>query len=40
MCLAMEKKAQKDEIKGTIKILRSLGTSDNDIVQKILELLM
>lgn len=37
MCLAMEKKQEKDEINGVIKFLRSSGTSEADIVSKITE---
>lgn len=37
MCLAMEKKQKRDEINGVIKFLRLSGTSDSDIVQKIME---
>ena len=38
MCLAMEKKQKKDEINGAIKVLRSMGTSESDIMTKIIEM--
>ena len=37
MCLAMEKKQQKDEINGVIKFLRSSGTPESDIIAKVME---
>ena len=37
MCLAMEKKTQRDKITGAIEILRATGSSDNDIISKIVE---
>ena len=37
MCLAMEKKEQRDKITGAIEILRATGSSENDIVSKIVE---
>lgn len=37
MCLAMEKKQQRDEINGVIKFLRMSGSDDNDIIKKITE---
>ena len=37
MCLAMEKKQTKDEITGAIRILKSTGATDNDIIAKIME---
>ena len=37
MCLAMEKKQQKDEINGVIMGMRLMGASDNDIIAKIIE---
>ena len=37
MCLAMEKKQTKDEITGAIRVLKSTGATDNDIIAKIME---
>ena len=37
MCLAMEKKQTKDEVTGAIRILKSAGATDNDIIAKIME---
>ena len=37
MCLAMEKKAQRDKITGAIEAMKILGVNDNDIVSKIVE---
>lgn len=37
MCLAMEKKAQKDRILGVIDYMRDEGKSENDIVEKVIE---
>lgn len=37
MCLAMEKKTQRDKITGAIEILRATGFSDSDIISKIVE---
>ena len=37
MCLAMEKKEKKDKISGAIEILRATGSSDSDIISKIIE---
>ena len=37
MCLAMEKKQQKDEINGVIKFLRSSGMPESDIISKVME---
>lgn len=37
MCLAMERKQQKDEINGVIKFLRSSGTPESDIIAKVME---
>ncbi len=37
MCLAMEKKQTKDEITGAIRILKSTGATDNDIIAKIMD---
>ena len=37
MCLAMEKKQQRDEINGVIKFLRSTGTPESDIITKVMD---
>jgi len=37
MCLAMEKRQQRDEINGVIMGMRMMGASDNDIIAKIVE---
>ena len=37
MCLAMEKRVQKEKILGVIEGMRIMGASDNDIVKKIIE---
>lgn len=37
MCLAMEKRQQRDEINGVIMGMRMMGASDNDIIAKIIE---
>ena len=37
MCLAMEKRQQRDEINGVIMGMRMMGESDNDIIAKIVE---
>ena len=37
MCLAMEKKAEKDKISGVIEGMKYMGASDNDIIDKIIE---
>ena len=37
MCLAMEKKQQRDEINGVITGMRMMGASDSDIIAKIVE---
>ena len=37
MCLAMEKKEQRDKITGAIDGMRLMGASDNDIISKIVE---
>lgn len=37
MCLAMEKKAQRDRILGAIDYMQDEGKSENDIVEKIIE---
>ena len=37
MCAAMEKRSQKDKVSGAIEILRATGSSENDIVNKIIE---
>ena len=37
MSLAMEKKQTKDEITGAIRILKSTGATDNDIIAEIME---
>ena len=37
MCLAMEKKAEKDKISGVIEGMKYMGASDNDIIEKIIE---
>ena len=37
MCLAMEKKEERDKISGMIEGMKFMGASDNDIVQKITE---
>ena len=37
MCLALDKKYKEKEITGAIKVLQSVGISDNDIISKITE---
>ena len=37
MCLAMEKKQQRDEINGVITGMRMMGASDSDIIVKVVE---
>ena len=37
MCLAMEKKTEKDKISGVIEGMKYVGASDNDIIEKIIE---
>ena len=37
MCLAMEKKTQRDKITGAIEILRTTGYSDSEIISKIVK---
>ena len=38
MCLAMEKKEQKDKITGAIEILRLEGATEEDIIAKVMKL--
>lgn len=37
MCLAMEKKEQRDKITGAIEILQEDGIPNDDIIQKIIK---
>lgn len=37
MCLAMEKRSKKDQVIGAIEAYRDCGTSDEDIVKKVIE---
>lgn len=37
MCLAMEKKEQKDKVTGAIKALKGVGLSETDIVERIID---
>ena len=37
MCLAMEKKEQKDKITGVIQGMQIMGASENEIINKIIE---
>lgn len=37
MCVSLERKYKEKEIDGAIKILKSTGISDNDIISKIVE---
>lgn len=37
MCLAMEKKSKKDQVTGAIEAYRDCGTSDEDIVERIIK---
>ena len=37
MCLAMERKEQRDKITGAIEGMRLAGMEDNDIISKIIE---
>ncbi|MBR1630168.1 MAG: hypothetical protein IJ679_13045 [Lachnospiraceae bacterium] len=38
MCLAMERRSQKDQITGAINGMRAMGASDSDIIEKVIEL--
>lgn len=37
MCLAMERKEQRDNVNGAIKAYSSLGLSQNDVIDKVVE---
>ena len=37
MCLAMEKKEQKDKVTGAIEALKGVGLSETDIVERIID---
>ena len=38
MCLAMEKKEQKDKVTGAIEGLKGVGLSETDIVERIIDI--
>lgn len=37
LCLAMEKKEQRDKITGAIEVMRLVGINDSDIISKVIE---
>ena len=37
MCLAMEHKSKKDQVTGAIEAYRDCGTSDEDIIERVIK---
>ena len=37
MCLAMEKKTKKDQVTGAIEAYRDCGTSEEDIIERVIK---